>query len=360
MATGFEPAGIILATLPLLINAIEHRDVGLQPLNTVLFKKKNKEMIQKAVNENSVLFRHCCEKMLSIAEVENIADLLARDNGDKVRDLWADPSMELRLRSAFGQNDFNVIQCRLIEIEGLINKLQTDSASLFKQAVKGVSQVKDVKLLGKAIVALKTVLDGESLSVVIGTAGTAWQNEIEDMKTTRTHLLNIHGCVDATWGCECKSEHVINFQCKNVEDDHLTIILAATSARPKSEPTKAPWVLRPLQISSHKATQSKKSKTTANDLCKSLEDQMTVSRLSTPSVSQDFFYRIKASTQLPDPKALVPLSDSLKRGSDSTISLRANHGHKVLLNTPRDRIAVGARLLMAVLQQHNAPWLPPI
>ena len=128
MSTGFEIAGIVLATLPLLISAVEHRDFGLEPLNALLFFKRRKVSLRHTVDENTLLFRQCCEKMLSIAMIENIGDLLAAGDIDDKKRLWADPPLQLKLEATFGRRDLNVILPRLQEIHNLVVKLREYSS----------------------------------------------------------------------------------------------------------------------------------------------------------------------------------------------------------------------------------------
>ena len=124
MVTGVEIAGLILGSIPLLISAAEHRDVGLAPLNTLLFWKFQSQKLATVLEEERIAFRHCCEQLLSIAEVENIADLLSEKAGKvELQRLWASSSLKARLQSEFG-DDFRVIEARLAEIQELVNNLE--------------------------------------------------------------------------------------------------------------------------------------------------------------------------------------------------------------------------------------------
>lgn len=124
MPTGIEIAGIVLATIPLLISTAEHREVGLAPLDTLLFRKGQLEKLATVLAEEHISFRQCCEELLSIAEIENIADLLSEKAGRvELERLWADAGLRDTLQFEFG-DDFEVIERGLKEIHRLISKLE--------------------------------------------------------------------------------------------------------------------------------------------------------------------------------------------------------------------------------------------
>jgi hypothetical protein len=117
MLTGVEIAGLVLAAIPLLISSAEHRHDVLNPVYILFFENRT---LPQVLEEERISFRQCCEKMLSVAEVENIADYVL---GENCQQLWARAELRANLQSALG-NDFNTIETRLKEIHELTDKLE--------------------------------------------------------------------------------------------------------------------------------------------------------------------------------------------------------------------------------------------
>jgi hypothetical protein len=124
MLTGVELAGLVLGSIPLLISAAEHRDVSLTPINVLLFGKKQAQKLSEVLEERRIGFRHCCEQMLSIAEIDFPAKYLLDTKGKaQLHQLWSDTNLAARLKSEFG-DDFRIIELRLGEILASIQKLE--------------------------------------------------------------------------------------------------------------------------------------------------------------------------------------------------------------------------------------------
>ncbi|KAF2828854.1 hypothetical protein CC86DRAFT_465570 [Ophiobolus disseminans] len=342
MLTGVEIASLVLAILPLVISAIEHRDIGLEPANALLFRSKHKDSLRRTVDENKMRFRQCCEKILSMAEIENIADLLDETDKARLQQLWNNPQMQRALDTTFGGKDLAVILNRVREIQQHVKKLEEYSeAGIVIHTVMSTSRAKDVKQLGKAILALQDILVGEPLSIMIGTAGKAWREEIEKMKSTRAHLQNIYACVESSWGCTCKKDHSVNFQYREVQEADFKIILSPVCSRSRNKLSTASWRIRPLQISTCERVTSNPVMPNTASLCKSLGGSTGLPPLA--EISPDHQYLVQVSAALPDPNELIPIWKASRK----------------VLKSPSDRIVVGARLLVTVLQQHDVDWLRP-
>ncbi|KAH0559894.1 hypothetical protein GP486_003586 [Trichoglossum hirsutum] len=352
MVTGVEVAGLILGSIPLLISAAEHRDVGLAPLNTLLFGRSQSQKLAIVLEEEQISFRHCCGRLLSIAEVENIADLLSEKVGKtELQRLWASPSLKARLQSEFG-DDFRVIEARLIEIQELINKLDKYLGSkIFHRAAWSRSQSKDVELLRSKTERLKRLLDGEHLSMAVGSIGDTWRAEIIRTKEIRQHFIDIHACIDSSWGCQCSSDHAINFQYEEVNHNGFTVLFAPSAYAPGSPKTpKATWALQPLRITIPKE-QSSTQIQPFTGLCGSLQQTLNTGLVTVTGGASKLQYCLQKADNATATQALIPLGHLLPPASGLS-------KHTVPTGRPKDRIILGARLINAVLQHHSTRWLP--
>jgi hypothetical protein len=130
MVTGVEIASLVLATLSLLISAMEHQDLGLEPFNVLFFRKKHNTTVQGVLEEHKLGFRQCYEKILSMADVENIADLVQERDRAKMVKLWDTPDMRSALDSTFG-DDLGVIWHRVKEIQMHVDRLEKYTGEVF-------------------------------------------------------------------------------------------------------------------------------------------------------------------------------------------------------------------------------------
>jgi hypothetical protein len=123
MVSGVEVAGLVLGSLPLVISAAKHRDIGVTPLNTLFFGKSQKRKLAKVLDTQLVLFKGACAKMLSIAEIEDPGNYMRQGaNKTELQSLWASRRLNAQLKSTFG-DDFTTIEEYLENIQQMITKL---------------------------------------------------------------------------------------------------------------------------------------------------------------------------------------------------------------------------------------------
>lgn len=116
MVTGIEIAGLVLAAIPIGVSAVEHRDVGLKPLNALLFDKKESQDLLDDLEEYALLFRQCCMDMLSVAEVKDKQRYAnSKTTAGDLQKIWADPILASTLQMAYGSN-YNIILRRLKQV----------------------------------------------------------------------------------------------------------------------------------------------------------------------------------------------------------------------------------------------------
>jgi len=119
MLTGVEVAGLVLGAIPLLISAAEHRRIGIAPVDGLIFRAKERNRLADSLDNQRLLFKHCCSRLVSIAEIENAGDLLAVGAAER----WKDPDIRRRLKQALGEA-FATFERQVLEIYGIVKRLE--------------------------------------------------------------------------------------------------------------------------------------------------------------------------------------------------------------------------------------------
>lgn len=231
----------------------------------------------------------------------------------------------------------------------------------FLKVVRSTSKAKEIEKLGKAISKLNDIISGERRVVAAGFKDSQWTNEVETMKQIGTHLVNIYECVGASWGCSCKGNHSISFQCRGVEEVCDNIVLTASSCKIENKQSQDAWKPVPLQIESEAHPAAGVITQPITDLCGLCRNasKMSMTALSNTQGIKSFQYTIRKSTNLAKFTSLAPISKCLGNTRARLPLSGTTSRQRSVFKTPQERAIMGARLLMAVLQQHAAPWFQP-
>jgi hypothetical protein len=116
-------AGVVLAAIPILISAIEHRDLGSPLWNGLFFGAREKEKLINTLEEQLAIYRECCITIFSIADVQNMEILL--ENG--LHTAWADRETRHMLESRL--EDFKAFERRILQIHDAVNDLQEQAGT---------------------------------------------------------------------------------------------------------------------------------------------------------------------------------------------------------------------------------------
>ena len=101
--SGFEVAGVVLGSLPLIISALEHYAEGIATAKRFWRYKTELRSLILQVNTEQGIFINTLEQLLTgIVRVDHMTDFLANPGGDAWRDLGVDSKLKERLRSAYG------------------------------------------------------------------------------------------------------------------------------------------------------------------------------------------------------------------------------------------------------------------
>jgi len=125
--SGFEVAGVVLGSLPLIISALEHYAEGIATAKRFWRYKTELRSLILQVNTERGIFINTLEQLLTgIVRVDHMTDFLANPGGDAWRDLEVDSKLKERLRSAYGIYIDNVRGMEL-SLSHMKQKLALDS-----------------------------------------------------------------------------------------------------------------------------------------------------------------------------------------------------------------------------------------
>jgi hypothetical protein len=95
MLTGVETAGIVLATFPLVISALEHYRKGLEPFAIWARYYRELKDLRRLLELEEAKLLNTCERLLEpIVSTEHLALLMAEPGGDR----WKEKELQSRLR----------------------------------------------------------------------------------------------------------------------------------------------------------------------------------------------------------------------------------------------------------------------
>lgn len=126
MLTGIEIAGIVLATLPLVITAIQERETGVRALDSLIFSKSKRNKDLEILSDQRLRFRHFCSRLLCEVGIENVADYL--DVDQRTQSMWAQRDFKnrflKRLEGSYDNFDrkMSEVKKRVIRIDEYTSK----------------------------------------------------------------------------------------------------------------------------------------------------------------------------------------------------------------------------------------------
>ena len=123
MTTGIDAAGIILASFPLIISALEHYQEGFQPIKEWIRFRGEFATFLNAVVRQKIFFRQNIEELLSpIVSSEYEMSLLLDYPGGSA---WADTSLNQRLRQRLpGRYEYESYTTTVSYILEVLHKLK--------------------------------------------------------------------------------------------------------------------------------------------------------------------------------------------------------------------------------------------
>jgi hypothetical protein len=222
--SGFEIAGVVLSSLPLIIAALEHYVQGMATAKRFWTYKSKMESLILEIDTEQGIFINTCEQLLTgIVRVEHMQRYLDDPGGD----LWRDPQMEgklkERLKRSYGTYLANVRGMRMVSEKfmeklklGPDGKTQFSDPNAFKYQYRKlkfcISKSEYAELLGnlKQHNFALSQLTRQSLEL----EPSRTENKLRycpNFKALQNYAQNLYGIIRSGWRCSCQG-HVVNLR----------------------------------------------------------------------------------------------------------------------------------------------------
>ncbi|KAF2470024.1 uncharacterized protein BDR25DRAFT_304010 [Lindgomyces ingoldianus] len=223
--SGFEIAGVVLGSLPLIISALEHYAEGIATAKRFWKYKTELRSLILQVNTERGIFINTLEQLLTgIVRGEHMDDFLSN------RDLWKEKYVDAKLKSRLrGAYDIYLGNVRGMEIElrkmmeklvlGPDGKPQFTDPSTFKQEYRRLkfsiskSEYSDVLKNLKNYNQQLTRLTKQSLELE-PTRSTENKNRCPNFKAFQSYARSLYTTLKSGWRCGCPG-HAVNLRLEN-------------------------------------------------------------------------------------------------------------------------------------------------
>ena len=120
MSTGVETAGLVVATIPLVINALEYFAEGVRTVVKRWSYKRELQSLAWALAAEKALFSATCEKLLSDLVIDDylFVNFVENPGGSS----WKDAQLDRKLRDHLGK-DYMLRQGFINEIHSAVQEL---------------------------------------------------------------------------------------------------------------------------------------------------------------------------------------------------------------------------------------------
>jgi hypothetical protein len=120
MATGVEIIGLVLATLPLMISALEHSADGWKTLDHFRKYKREIKSILRDLETNNAILRNSTEKLLHhMVDFDEMARLM----NDQTGALWEQNEIKEVMKSKLG-NSYQAYVGMVAEVDAAVNGIK--------------------------------------------------------------------------------------------------------------------------------------------------------------------------------------------------------------------------------------------
>jgi hypothetical protein len=108
MTSGVEIAGLVLASIPLVVSALEHYSDGMSALERWWRYKREVNKVVRLLVAEQVLFQGTCERLLNAVVTPTELELLIELPGGA---RWKDSTLDQRLRRHLGRSYDSYMSC---------------------------------------------------------------------------------------------------------------------------------------------------------------------------------------------------------------------------------------------------------
>ncbi|PVH85708.1 hypothetical protein DL98DRAFT_605320 [Cadophora sp. DSE1049] len=352
MFTGIEIAGIVLATLPLVITAIQERETGIRALDALIFTRSKRNKDLEILSDQRLRFRHFCSRLLCEVGIENVADYL--DVDQQTQSMWAQREFKNRFLKRL-EGSYANFDRRMREVQKRVTRIDEYTKRGYVYFVTNSSaNRKDVIQLRECIDTLR--------EFAIDLPYVQHRPSIQDQIPAKLDMLNtqakaLHSCIRKLWDCECKKDHELYVKVySEVEDESLSLIFVSDSPRKESGFEHHQWTLQWSLL--------ERGKLQAEDMelqhCKSLCESLASFASEKPGTRQHILslnvdeppLQLYTDIDRPSDVSLITLQQELTR-REGDIRMYASSYLRVI-----DCVNLGILFLTGILRYHWTPWLP--
>jgi hypothetical protein len=116
--SGFEIAGAVLGSLPLLISALEHYREGLQPLKAFINWNSDLPKVIRRLRTQQVLYEAALKSLLTRIVPDETESMISTPN----EGYWKDIEIQTRLQKRLDIT-YPAVKCMIADIEGVMIKI---------------------------------------------------------------------------------------------------------------------------------------------------------------------------------------------------------------------------------------------
>ncbi len=117
--SGFEVAGIVLGTIPLLIAALEHCHDGVTTIQRWRRYQRERQNLARILKMEQIKLQNICEELLKgLAPASQIESMIKEPFGTQ----WKDSLIEARLRARL-DNSLDVFQTTISDVQNSMTEL---------------------------------------------------------------------------------------------------------------------------------------------------------------------------------------------------------------------------------------------
>ncbi|RYP18300.1 hypothetical protein DL765_004020 [Monosporascus sp. GIB2] len=133
--SGFEIAGVVLGSIPLLISAIEHYGEGLSTIQRWRKHQREVQSLVRNLKTERVKLQNVCEKLLvGLVPPSKIEDMI----NDPLADLWRQESVQRKIQARLWKS-YDIFEDTIVDIKAAIVKMK---AKLDAQQDGNVSELR--------------------------------------------------------------------------------------------------------------------------------------------------------------------------------------------------------------------------
>ncbi|KAF2182091.1 hypothetical protein K469DRAFT_691691 [Zopfia rhizophila CBS 207.26] len=222
--SGFEIAGVVLSSLPLVISAFEHYAEGVATAKRFWMYKTELRKLLEAIKTERVIYRNTCEQLLTgVVAVDQMQDFLDNPGGE----LWHDSNVGNALRERL-RDCHEVCIDNIRNMEKVMNKImeklklgpdgkaQFSDPSAFKEEYRrlkfGISRsqyeglLSDLRSYNQALAQLT-----DQSRDLEKTRGQSKSHSCPNFKALQIHARRLYTTIRSGWRCGCR-EHTVNLR----------------------------------------------------------------------------------------------------------------------------------------------------